>query len=57
MFHVNMTSVPSSFGSIQVLLRITGRTNSAESRQTAVCSEYKNNTASAKVMLKQFMSL
>lgn len=56
MFHVNMTSVPSSFGSIQVLLRITGRTNSAESSKQH-CSEYKNNTVSAKVMLKQFMSL
>ena len=52
---MNMTSVPSSSGSIQVLSRITGRT--AESRQTAVCSEYENNTASAKVMLKQFTSL
>ena len=52
-----MTSVPSSSGSIQVLSRITGRTNSAESRQTAVYSEYKNNTVSAKVMLKQFTSL
>ena len=56
MFHVNMTSVPSSFGSIQVLLRITGRTNSAESIQTALPG-YKNNTVSAKVMLKQFTSL
>ena len=53
MFHVNMTSAPSSFGSIQVLLRITGRTKVDKQ----YCSEYKNNTVGAKVILKQFTSL